>query len=68
LGGIDRRPSVTVRADLVRARLRRENLDGDQAKVARRLVGMLARAWLRPEHAFDVVSTEMGLELERRAI
>ena len=51
---------------LVRTRLRRENLDGDQAKVARRLVGMLARRGYSQTVALDVVGMEMGLELERR--
>jgi regulatory protein len=68
LGGIDAAAERDRAVDLVRARLRRENLDGDQAKVARRLVGMLARRGYGQTMAFDVVSTEMGLELERRAI
>jgi regulatory protein len=51
---------------LVRTRLRRENLDGDQAKVARRLVGMLARRGYSETVCFDVVRTELALELERR--
>ena len=51
---------------LVRSRLRRENLDGDQAKVARRLVGMLARRGYSETLCFDVVRTELALELERR--
>ena len=53
-------------AKLVRTRLRRENLDGDQAKVARRLVGMLARRGYSETLCFDVVRTELALELERR--
>jgi regulatory protein len=51
---------------LVQAKLRRENLDGDETKVARRLVAMLARRGYSQTMAFDVVKTEMGLELERR--
>jgi regulatory protein len=51
---------------LVQAKLRRENLDGDETKVARRLVGMLARRGYSETLAFDVVKTELGLELERR--
>jgi regulatory protein len=54
--------------ELVRARLRRENLDGDPMKAARRLVAMLARRGYDQSLAFDVVGTEMGLELERRRI
>ncbi|MGE5694156.1 MAG: recombination regulator RecX [Candidatus Sericytochromatia bacterium] len=51
---------------LVRKRLRRENLDGDQPKVVRRLVGMLARRGYSESLCFDVVKTELALELERR--
>jgi regulatory protein len=66
LDGIDAADERDRAVDLVRARLRRENLDGDQMKVARRLVAMLARRGYHQAMAFDVVSTEMGLELERR--
>lgn len=56
-----------VRAEqLVGRRLRRENLDGDQRKVARRLVAMLARRGYGQTVAHDVVQAEMALELERR--
>jgi regulatory protein len=56
-----------VRAEeLVQNRLRRENLDGDQLKVVRRLVGMLARRGYSQTAALDVVSTQMDLELARR--
>lgn len=52
---------------LVRAKLRREELsDDNDMKVARRLVGMLARRGYNQTMAFDVVRTEMDLELERR--
>jgi regulatory protein len=68
IGGIDAAAERDRAADLVRNRLRRENLDGDQAKVARRLVAMLARRGYNQTMAFDVVGTEMGLELERRRI
>jgi regulatory protein len=52
---------------LVRAKLRREELsDDNDPKVARRLVGMLARRGYNQTMAFDVVRTEMDLELERR--
>jgi regulatory protein len=54
--------------ELVRARLRRKNLDGDQMKVARRLVAMLARRGYQQTMAFEVVGAEMGLELDRRRI
>jgi regulatory protein len=68
LNGADAGSERDRAAELVRARLRRENLDGNQAKVARRLVGMLARRGYPQAMAFDVVSAEMGLELERRTI
>jgi regulatory protein len=52
---------------LVRAKLRREELsDDNDPKVARRLVGMLARRGYHQSMAFDVVRTEMDLELQRR--
>ena len=66
LAGIDVAAERDRAVDLVQARLRRENLDGDQTKVARRLVGMLARKGYSQTLALDVVSIEMGLELERR--
>jgi regulatory protein len=68
LDGIDAAAERDRAVDLVRTKLRRENLDGDQTKVARRLVGMLARRGYSQTMAFDVVSTELGLELERRQI
>jgi len=68
LGGIDAAAERDRAVDLVRNRLRRENLDGDQTKVARRLVAMLARRGYNQTLAFDVVGTEMALELERRRI
>jgi regulatory protein len=56
-----------VRAEkLVQARLRRENLDGDHMRVARRLVGMLVRRGYEQNLAYGVVSAQLDLELERR--
>lgn len=58
---------------LVRDKLRREKLadepgqDGD-AKVMRRLVGMLARRGYHQSMAFDVVSLELASERERRRV
>jgi regulatory protein len=66
LSGIDLPTEHDRAAKLVRTRLRRENLDGDQAKVARRLVGMLARRGYSETLCFDLVRTELALELERR--
>jgi regulatory protein len=54
--------------ELVRARLRRENLDAEPTKVARRLVAMLARRGYSQTMALDVVSVETRLEFERRRI
>lgn len=51
---------------LVRARLRRENLDGDQTRVARRLVAMLARRGYDQSMAYSVVSVQLNLELDHR--
>jgi regulatory protein len=53
---------------LVRTRLRREDLAGDQMRVARRLVAMLSRRGYDQTLAADVVSTQLDLELERRSI
>jgi regulatory protein len=53
---------------LVRARLRRENLGDDDARVSRRLVAMLARRGFDQTMAYDVVSTELAAERERRRV
>lgn len=52
---------------LVAAKLRRERLD-DELKVTRRLVAMLARRGYNQGMAFDVVSTQLAQERERRAV
>lgn len=52
---------------LVADKLRREKLaDGDDTKVLRRLVGMLARRGYSQSMALDVVKMQLALELERR--
>ena len=66
LDGIDASAEHDRAAKLMQTRLRRENLDGDHAKVARRLVGMLARRGYTEATCIDIVKTELGLELERR--
>jgi regulatory protein len=66
LNGIDSVAEYDRAAKLVRTKLRRENLDGDEAKVARRLSGMLARRGYSKTLCFDVVRVELALELERR--
>jgi regulatory protein len=66
LDGVNAGAERDKAVELVRKRLRRENLDGDEAKVARRLVGMLTRRGYSQTMAFETVSTELALELERR--
>src|SRR5829696_6648230 len=52
---------------LVRDKLRREKLgDGDDTKVMRRLVGMLARRGYGQSMAVEVVASELANERERR--
>jgi regulatory protein len=68
LDGIDAGAERERAEQLVRAKLRREKLDGDETKVARRLVGMLARRGYSQAMAFDVVTAELALERERRRI
>lgn len=56
---------------LVRDRLRRERLDDDagaEAKVMRRLVGMLARRGYGQSMALDVVTVALANERERRRV
>ncbi len=53
---------------LVRDKLRREKLGDDDIKVARRLVGMLARRGYHQTMAFDVVTVELASERERRRV
>ncbi|BBX03103.1 recombination regulator RecX [Mycolicibacterium moriokaense] len=54
---------------LARDKLRREKLaDDDDTKVARRLVGMLARRGYSQTMAFDVVKTALASERERRSV
>jgi regulatory protein len=54
---------------LVADKLRGEKLtDGDEAKLARRLVGMLARRGYGQTMAFDVVKVALANERERRRV
>lgn len=54
---------------LVADKLRREKLsDGDDAKLVRRLVGMLARRGFGQTMAFDVVKVALANERERRRV
>ena len=69
LGGINRAAERGRAEQLVRARLRRENLsDADDARVSRRLVAMLARRGFDQTVAYDVVSAELAGERERRRV
>jgi regulatory protein len=56
--------------ELVRKKLRRENLSDEaaEARVTRRLVGMLARRGFGQSMAYDVVSVELAGERERRRV
>ena len=56
--------------ELVRKKLRRENLSDEaaDARVTRRLVGMLARRGFSQGMAYDVVSLELAGERERRRV
>ena len=70
LGGINPAAERGRAEELVRKKLRRENLSDEaaDARVTRRLVGMLARRGFSQTMAFDVVSTELAGERERRRV
>ncbi|MBX7453295.1 recombination regulator RecX [Mycolicibacterium sp. 3033] len=73
LSGIDAGAERTRAEELVRDRLRREKLGdpGDREadnRVARRLVGMLARRGYSQSMALDVVTAELANERERRRV
>jgi regulatory protein len=68
LGGINPAAERGRAEKLVRTRLRRENLSGDDARVSRRLVAMLARRGFDQTMAYDVVSAELAGERERRRV
>ena len=68
LGGINPAAERCRAEQLVRTRLRRENLSGDDARVSRRLVAMLARRGFDQTVAYDVVSAELAGERERRRV
>jgi len=68
LGGINPAAERGRAEQLVRTRLRRENLSGDDARVSRRLVAMLARRGFDQTMAYDVVSAELAGERERRRV
>ena len=69
LAGIDAGAERERAEQLVRDKLRRERLgDDDDAKVMRRLVGMLARRGYGQSMAVDVVTHELASERERRRV
>jgi regulatory protein len=69
LAGIDAGAERQRAEQLVADKLRRERLDdADDAKVARRLVGMLARRGYSQNLAFDVVKVALAGERERRRV
>ena len=68
LGGINPAVERGRAEELVRKKLRRETLRDDDARVSRRLVAMLARRGFDQTMAFDVVSTELAGERERRRV
>jgi regulatory protein len=68
LDGIDAGAERSRAEQLVERRLRREVLDGDDAKVMRRLVGMLARRGYSQSMAVSVVTDAVAAERERRRV
>lgn len=69
LGGIDAGAERRRAEQLVERRLRREVLgDGEDAKVMRRLVGMLARRGYSQSMAVGVVTEALAAERERRRV
>jgi len=69
IDGIDAGTERALAVDLVERRLRREALgDGDDGKVTRRLVGMLARRGYSQSMAVAVVIEAVVAERERRRV
>ncbi|WP_236976414.1 MULTISPECIES: recombination regulator RecX [Mycobacterium] len=69
LGGIDAGAERAQAEQLIRTRLRREVLGGDDdIKVTRRLVGLLARRGYSQTVACEVVLAELAAERERRRV
>jgi regulatory protein len=68
LAGIDAGAERERAEQLVADKLRREHLTDDNTKVTRRLVAMLARRGYSPSMAYDVVSTELARERDRRRV
>jgi regulatory protein len=68
LSGIDAGADRERAEQLVRSKLRREALSGDDARVTRRLVAMLARRGYGQNLACEVVLAELAAERERRRV
>ena len=69
LSGVDAAAERVRAEQLVEQRLRREALgDGDNVKVMRRLVGMLARRGYSQSMAVAVVTDALAAERERRRV
>lgn len=68
LAGIDAGAERDRAEQLVRAKLRRETLSEDDARVTRRLVAMLARRGYSQNLACEVVLAELAAERERRRV
>ena len=69
LSGIDAGAERVRAEQLVERRLRREPLgDGDDVKVTRRLVGMLARRGYSQSMAVAVVTDALAAERDRRRV
>ncbi|GLE53505.1 recombination regulator RecX [Mycobacterium montefiorense] len=68
LAGIDAGAERGRAEELVQAKLRRETLSGDDARITRRLVGMLARRGYSQNLACEVVLAELNAERERRRV
>jgi regulatory protein len=68
LAGIDAGAERDRAEELVRVKLRREPLGTDDARITRRLVGMLARRGYSQSLACEVVLAGLAAERERRRI
>jgi regulatory protein len=68
LDGLDAHAERERAEQLVRARLRREALGEDDARVSRRLAAMLARRGYSQTLAGEVVVAELAAERERRRV
>jgi regulatory protein len=68
LAGIDAGAERERAEQLVRSKLRRENLGQDDTRITRRLVAMLARRGYSQNLACEVVLAELAAERERRRV